>query len=82
MEAMAKGLITVSTYHSGIPELIENEASGFLVQEHSVSELSEVLIKIASLSQVELEKIRLLARTTCLDEYNNGTLNHSILGLL
>ena len=33
MEAMACGLPVVSTYHSGIPELIENNSSGYLCDE-------------------------------------------------
>ena len=36
MESMAEGLITVSTYHSGIPELIENNVSGYLIKEHDI----------------------------------------------
>lgn len=33
MEAMAMGVICLSTFHSGIPELIENNESGYLVPE-------------------------------------------------
>lgn len=40
-EAMAVGLPSISTYHSGIPELIDNGVSGFLVSESSVEELTE-----------------------------------------
>lgn len=32
-EAMASGMPVISTYHSGIPELIEDKKSGFLVEE-------------------------------------------------
>lgn len=39
MEAMAMGLPVVSTHHSGIPELIENGVSGFLVPERNVDAL-------------------------------------------
>jgi colanic acid/amylovoran biosynthesis glycosyltransferase len=41
MEAMACGLPVVSTYHSGIPELVENGVSGFLVKEGDVGGLEE-----------------------------------------
>jgi colanic acid/amylovoran biosynthesis glycosyltransferase len=43
MEAMARGLPIVSTQHSGIPELIENGVSGFLVPEQDVDALAEKL---------------------------------------
>ena len=35
-EGMAVGLPVLSTLHSGIPELVENGVSGFLVPEHDV----------------------------------------------
>lgn len=39
-EAMATGLAVVSTYHSGIPELVKNGISGYLVKERNVSTLT------------------------------------------
>lgn len=41
IEAMATGLPVVSTFHSGIPELVENEISGYLVPERDVDSLAE-----------------------------------------
>lgn len=43
MEAMAMGLPILSTQHSGIPELVENGVSGFLVPERDVDALAEKL---------------------------------------
>lgn len=43
MEAMALGLPIVSTIHSGIPELVEDGASGFLVPERDVDALADKL---------------------------------------
>ena len=43
MEALAQGLPVLSTYHSGIPELIQDEVSGYLVHERDVKALSERL---------------------------------------
>ncbi|MGV2829976.1 glycosyltransferase [Myxosarcina sp. GI1(2024)] len=40
MEAMATGLPVVSTWHSGIPELVEDGISGFLVAERDVEGLA------------------------------------------
>lgn len=39
MEALAQGLPVISTQHSGIPELVQNEKSGFLVPEHDIQAL-------------------------------------------
>ncbi len=40
MEAMAMGMPVVSTFHSGIPELIEDGISGYLVPERDVEALA------------------------------------------
>ena len=42
-EAMAIGLPVVSTYHGGIPELVEDGKSGFLVPEKDVAALADKL---------------------------------------
>lgn len=41
MEGMARGIPVVSTYHSGIPELVQDGGSGFLVPERNVDALAE-----------------------------------------
>lgn len=41
MEAMALGLPIISTWHSGIPELVKNGVTGFLVEERNVSQMAE-----------------------------------------
>ncbi len=43
MEAMSLGMPVVSTYHSGIPELIQDGVSGFLVPEREVDALADRL---------------------------------------
>ena len=43
MEAMAHGLPVLSTRHAGIPELVQDGISGFLVPERKVSALKERL---------------------------------------
>lgn len=43
MEAMAVGLPIISTRHSGIPELVQDGISGFLVPERDVDALAEKL---------------------------------------
>ncbi len=46
IEAMAMELPVVSTYHSGIPELIEHDVNGLLVNEKNIEEYTDALCKI------------------------------------
>ncbi|MFH0255803.1 glycosyltransferase [Vibrio rumoiensis] len=82
MEAMSKGLLVVSTYHSGIPELIENGKSGFLVGESQVHELVDCFLKIVTLTEEEIQNIRVKARATCVEKYNNDVLNFELTKVL
>jgi glycosyltransferase involved in cell wall biosynthesis len=50
MEAMATGLPVVSTYHSGIPELVEHEHSGLLVAERNVRAYVDALRQVVQTS--------------------------------
>lgn len=46
VEAMANGLPIVSTYHAGIPCIIENEKEGLLVEERNVEQLADALFRL------------------------------------
>lgn len=46
-EAMAMGLPVISTWHGGIPELVENGVSGFLVGENDETALAEKIAYLA-----------------------------------
>jgi colanic acid/amylovoran biosynthesis glycosyltransferase len=48
MEAFAIGVPAISSYHSGIPELVQNGVSGFLVEERDVDALKDKLIALIS----------------------------------
>ena len=48
MEAMAAGMLIVSTRHSGIPELVEDGRSGLLVAERDVPALTTALRTLVS----------------------------------
>lgn len=47
MEAMARGLPVVATRHSGIPELVRDGVSGYLVDENDLDDLAERLLALA-----------------------------------
>lgn len=46
LEASAAGLPVVSTYHAGIPDVIESGKTGLLVEEHDVQGMAENMIKL------------------------------------
>lgn len=50
MEAMATGLVVVSTFHAGIPELIDDEINGFLVPERDVHEYVRKLLHLLNVN--------------------------------
>lgn len=48
LEAMAMELPVIATRHGGIPEIVEHEKNGLLVQEHDPDGLAEALARLAS----------------------------------
>jgi colanic acid/amylovoran biosynthesis glycosyltransferase len=52
MEAMAQGMPVVSTFHSGIPELVQNGRSGVLVPERDVPALASALAALVRTPEV------------------------------
>ncbi len=47
LEAMSSGLAVISTYHAGIPEIISDGKTGFLIQEWDIEALSEKIVLLA-----------------------------------
>ena len=47
IEAMAAGLPVISTYHAGIPHILEDLETGLLVEERDVTALAEAIAKLA-----------------------------------
>ncbi|CAO96377.1 glycosyltransferase [Erwinia tasmaniensis] len=69
MEAMAVGLPVVSTRHSGIPELIEHDVSGWLAPEGDAQALAAILLKL-SRGEVDVAPIVQAARAKVETEFN------------
>lgn len=78
-EAMACGMPVVSTYHSGIPELIEHEANGFLVNEHDEEGYLAVLSK---LRRTDIGGISLRARQRIEEEFDLKVTNAELTNFL
>ncbi len=70
MEAMARGLVCISTYHSGIPELIENSVTGFLCNEKDPDGIAHVLRYIERLSTEQFDHIRQKAHCVVDRDFN------------
>lgn len=62
MEAMAMELPILSTFHSGIPELVENNSNGFLVEERDIEDYAIKMDLISNWSRVSKnrEKVEML----------------------
>ncbi|MBE5252418.1 glycosyltransferase [Mixta mediterraneensis] len=69
MEAMAVGLPVVSTFHSGIPELIEHNVSGWLVEEDNPEALAETLLQLSQ-GKVDVAPVVAAARHKVETEFN------------
>jgi len=82
MEAMAVGIPVVSTVHSGIPELIDNEDSGWLVPENDAHALADKLARVASLSEAQLVPVRQRARQKVEKEFNQQIIDRKLASLL
>lgn len=66
VEAMASGLPVISTYHAGIPYIIENEKTGLLVNENDVEALKNAILKLAE-SPILREKLGIAGQKYALD---------------
>jgi colanic acid/amylovoran biosynthesis glycosyltransferase len=81
MESMAKGLPVISTYHSGIPELIEDGRSGYLLPERDISGIVSTIEIV--LNDIKLRtKIGLAGRQKVEQEYNIELLNNRLEEIL
>lgn len=78
MEGFAQGLPVVSTHHAGIPEVVKDGQSGFLVAERDVDALAEKLEKL-----IEDPKLRFAmgrsGRAFVKEEHDNDALNDGLV---
>lgn len=81
MEAMAIGIPVISTFHSGIPELIKDRKSGYLVQEHDANAIAEIITEIIDNPNV-LADICLCAKKTIDEEFDQDKSYSRMLNIL
>jgi colanic acid/amylovoran/stewartan biosynthesis glycosyltransferase WcaL/AmsK/CpsK len=74
MEAMARGLPVISTFHSGIPELVLHGETGLLAQERDIEALVQNLESLIVHSELR-EHLRQRARKYVENHYDINKLN-------
>ena len=82
MEAMAVGIPVVSTLHSGIPELVEADKSGWLVPENDARALAQRLAAFSQLDTDELAPVIKRAREKVEHDFNQQVINRELASLL
>lgn len=80
METMAMGLPVVSTEHSGIPELVKDGISGFLVPERDVDTLSDKLNYLVKHPEV-WSSMGVAGRAFVEENYDIDKLNHKLVNI-
>ncbi|HAN6350726.1 TPA: colanic acid biosynthesis glycosyltransferase WcaL [Escherichia coli] len=82
MEAMAVGIPVVSTLHSGIPELVEADKSGWLVPENDARALAQRLAAFSQLDTDKLAPVVKRAREKVEHDFNQQVINRELASLL
>jgi colanic acid/amylovoran biosynthesis glycosyltransferase len=75
---MALGVTVISTYHSGIPELVQDGVSGFLAPERNVEILAEKLHQCLDHREL-LPKINDEARNRIENNFDIDKLNDQLV---
>jgi len=78
MEAMAMGMPIVSTFHSGIPELVQDGVTGYLVPERDVGKLADVM-KTLIAESAQWKIMGEAGRNKVVNDFNLDKLNHQLV---
>jgi colanic acid/amylovoran biosynthesis glycosyltransferase len=81
MEAMAAGLPVVSTYHSGIPELVTDDETGLLVPERDAAALAGALDRLMTEAGLA-DRLATNARRFVAAEFNAAIQNRRLFDLI
>lgn len=81
MEAMAMEKVVVSTFHSGIPELIHDRVNGYLVSEKNSEQLARVIERILKTPET-WKSVTRNARRTVVSQFNIEHQNKRLISIL
>lgn len=71
MEAMAMELPIISTYHSGIPELVENGINGYLVPEKNVELYAQKMLEITDWPMLPINREKIISTFSKKSHFKN-----------
>lgn len=77
-EAMASGLPVVATRHGGLPEMVEDEVTGFLVEERDSAALAEKITRLIEKEDVR-ERLGKAGRALVKERYDIEKLNDKLV---
>lgn len=80
LEAMSTGMAVVSTFHAGIPEVIQNEYNGLLVAERDNEQLLKAIRRLLVDQSLRMS-LAANARKTVLEKFNLRTLESELLSI-
>ncbi len=78
IEAMARGLPVVSTIHSGIPEVVRDGETGFLVAEHDIDALADRIRRFSEQAEL-LPRMGRASRDVIEAEFDVAKLNDQLV---
>jgi len=78
MEAMAAGIPCIASAAGGIPEMIANRETGFLVPPKNDGVLAEAMIKMANLPEKKLAEIRKKAQNRIREVYSHQVVRNRL----
>lgn len=80
MEAMASGMPVISTYHSGIAEVVQDGISGFLVPEKNINALARRMLYLIEHPEI-WPSMGQAGRTFIERHHNSKILNRQLTGI-
>lgn len=78
-EAMATGVPVISTRHSGIPELVQDGITGFLVNQRKPTEIAEAVVKLCEMPPDRRRQMCEAARKLVEKEYDSEAITSRLM---